>query len=92
MITITLNLVGEDELYTNLVYILPDQFETVMKAAFFQGMDIIVFRDRKEFTGSVLKQLKDTYETVYITVYCRKLVCTWFPFLALRDLVLPMFA
>ena len=31
-------------------------------------------------------------ETVYITVYCRKLVCTRFPFSALRDLVLPMFA
>lgn len=31
-------------------------------------------------------------ETVYITVYCRKLVCTRFPFSALRGLVLPMFA
>ena len=30
------------------------------------------------------------FETVYITVYCRKLVCTRFPFSALRDLVLPM--
>lgn len=53
-----------------------------------------VFRDKsilKSFSVTIAKCAAGT-ETVYITVYCRKLVCTRFPFSALRGLVLPMFA
>ncbi len=58
----TLKLIGEDGLYTNLAYLLSEQCEITTKVALFQGTDKAVFRDRKEFTGSVLKQLEDVYQ------------------------------
>lgn len=57
----TLKLVGEDGLYTNLALLLSDQCSHTIKVAVFQGRDNEVFRERKEFTGSLLKQLNDTY-------------------------------
>lgn len=63
----TLKLVGEDGLYTNLALLLSDQCQHTIKVAVFQGSDSAVFRDRKEFTGSVLKQLEDVYS--FLDVY-----------------------
>lgn len=60
----TLKLVGEDDLYTNLAYLLSDQCKTTTKVALFQGADKALFRDRKEFTGSILKQLEDVYQFI----------------------------
>ena len=57
----TLKLIGDDGLYTNLALLLSDQCETTIKVALFQGIDKELFRDRKEFTGSVLKQLEEVY-------------------------------
>lgn len=60
----TLKLIGEDGLYTNLAYLLSDQCYTTTKIALFQGTDKAIFRDRKEFTGSILKQLEDVYQFI----------------------------
>ena len=60
----TLKLIGEDGLYTNLALLLSDQCETTIKVALFQGIDKEIFRDRKEFSGSILKQLEDAYEFI----------------------------
>ena len=60
----TLKLVGEDGLYTNLALLLSDQCAHTIKVAVFQGRDSAVFRDRKEFSGSVLKQLADVYQFI----------------------------
>lgn len=60
----TLKLIGEDGLYTNLACLLSDQCQATTKVALFQGTDKAVFRDRKEFTGSVLKQLEDVYQFI----------------------------
>lgn len=60
----TLKLIGEDGLYTNLALLLSDQCETTTKVALFQGTDKEVFRDRKEFTGSIQKQLEDVYQFI----------------------------
>lgn len=60
----TLKLIGEDGLYTNLALLLSDQCETTTKVALFQGTDKEVFRDRKEFTGSILKQLEEVYQFI----------------------------
>ena len=60
----TLKLIGEDGLYTNLALLLSDQCETTKKVALFQGTDKVVFRDRKEFTGSILKQLEEVYQFI----------------------------
>jgi len=48
-------------LYTNLGLILSDQCAHTVKAAVFSDEKNTVFRDRKEFTGSVFEQLEDTY-------------------------------
>ncbi len=57
----TLKLIGRDGLYTNLALLLSDQCAHTIKAAVFQGKDNAIFRERKEFTGSLLKQLEDAY-------------------------------
>lgn len=60
----TLKLIGEDGLYTNLALLLSDQCETTTKVALFQGTDKELIRDRKEFMGSILKQLEDVYQFI----------------------------
>lgn len=60
----TLKLVGEDNLYTNLALLLSDQCETTTKIAIFQGTDKAVFRERREFEGSILKQMEDVYQFI----------------------------
>lgn len=60
----TLHLIGEDGLYTNLALLLSDQCEHTLKLAVFQGTDKAVFRDRKEFSGSILKQLDEMYAAI----------------------------
>ena len=60
----TLHLTGEDGLYTNLAFLLSDQSEVTTKVAIFQGKDKEIFRDRREFTGSILKQLEDVYQFI----------------------------
>lgn len=65
----TLHLVNEDSIYTNLGLLLSDQCVHTIKAAVFEGTDKTVFKDRREFTGSLLKQLNDVF--AYISQYNR---------------------
>lgn len=60
----TSKMTGEDGLYTNLALLLSDQCPATIKVALFQGTDKAVFRDRREFTGSVLKQLGEVFEYI----------------------------
>lgn len=60
----TLKLIGEDGLYTDLALLLSDQCETTTKVALFHGTDKESFQDRKEFKGSVLKQLEEVYQFI----------------------------
>ena len=57
----TLGLVNSDKLYTNLALLLSDQCQHSIKAAVFQGNRKTIFRDRSEFSGSIFKQLEETY-------------------------------
>ena len=50
------------QLYTNLGLLLSDQCTHSVKVAVFADKENTIFRDRKEFTGSVLKQLEDTFD------------------------------
>lgn len=63
----TLKLINQNDLYTNLAYVLSDQFEVSTKVALFEGSDKMVFRDRKEFSGSILNQMNEllTYLDFY---------------------------
>jgi ATP-dependent DNA helicase RecG len=57
----TLHLQTTDGMYTNLGLLLSDQSVHTIKLAVFEGLDKEVFKDRKEFSGSLLKQLEDAY-------------------------------
>ena len=50
-----------DDQYTNLAWILSDQCQHTTKVAVFGDEANTWFKDAKEFTGSVFKQLDDTY-------------------------------
>lgn len=58
----SLGLIGADGLYTNLGLLLSDQCPHIIKAATFSGNDQQEFQDRREFGGSLLKQINDAYE------------------------------
>lgn len=60
----TLKLIGEDHTYTNLALLLSDQCSHTIKLAVFDGTTKSDFKDRKEFTGSLLKQLEDAFEYI----------------------------
>lgn len=70
----TLKLIGEDDLYTNLALLLSDQCPVTTKTAIFQGTEKVVFRDRQEFAGSIIKQMDEVYH--YIDV-CNKTKATF---------------
>ena len=57
----TLGLINSDKLYTNLALLLSDQCQHTIKAAVFQGARKNIFRDRAEFSGSIFKQLEESY-------------------------------
>ncbi len=63
----TLHLVNEDGIYTNLGLLFSDQCTHTIKAAVFESDEKMIFRDRREFTGSLLRQLNDTFD--YISQY-----------------------
>ena len=60
----TLRLISEDSLYTNLGLLLSDQCPHVIKVAVFEGTDQNVFKDRREFSGSLTRQLDEIYEYI----------------------------
>lgn len=53
-----------DDIYTNMGLLVSDQCKHTIKFAVFQGTDKLVFKDRKEFTGSLFEQLTDAYKTI----------------------------
>ncbi|WP_110953750.1 RNA-binding domain-containing protein [Anaerosinus massiliensis] len=59
-----LGILSADDIYTNLGLLVSDQCKHAIKFAIFQGTDKLVFKDRKEFTGSLFAQLTDAYKTI----------------------------
>jgi len=62
----TLGLVSVNGIYTNLGLLLSDQAVHTIKLAVFEGFEKEVFKDRREFSGSLLKQLSDAYNVLDI--------------------------
>lgn len=60
----TLKLLDHNGIYSNLALLLSDQCVHTIKAAVFQGTDQTVFKDRREFTGSLIQQLNDVYDYI----------------------------
>lgn len=60
----TLKLIDQDGLYSNLALLLSDQCVHTIKAAVFQGTDQTIFKDRREFTGSLMQQMNEVYDFI----------------------------
>lgn len=60
----TFGIIGEDNLYTNLGLLLSDQCVHTLKIAIFEGKEKGIFKDRKEFKGSLLKQITEAFEYI----------------------------
>lgn len=60
----TLGMINADGIYTNLGLLLSEQCVHTVKAAVFEGIDQSVFRDRWEFSGSLLQQLNEVYDYI----------------------------
>ncbi|VEU58705.1 hypothetical protein [Mycoplasmopsis gallinacea] len=56
---IALSLINKDNKYNNAALLLSDQNPTISKFAVFADTKVSVFLDKKEFTGSIVKQLDD---------------------------------
>jgi len=59
---VSLGLVGLDGTYTNLALLLSEQCQHTIKLAIFEGSKKTVFKERKEFSGSLLGQVEEAYE------------------------------
>ena len=59
-----LGILSSDDIYTNLGLLVSDQCRHSIKFAIFQGNDKLVFKDRKELTGSLFTQLADAFKTI----------------------------
>lgn len=57
----TLGILSADGVYTNLGLLLSDQCPHLIKAAVFAGTNQEQFQSRREFSGSLLKQIDDAY-------------------------------
>lgn len=66
----TLGIINAEGYYTNLGLLLSDQCEHSIKCARYAGEDKLEFQDRKEFSGSLLKQIESTYE--YLSLHNEK--------------------
>ena len=59
-----LGIITGDDIYTNMGLLVSDQCKHSIKFAVFQGIDKLVFKDRKELTGSLFDQLKNAFKTI----------------------------
>lgn len=60
----TLKIVSADGIYTNLGLLLSEQCPHTIKVAVFEGINQNVFKDRREFSGSLMQQLNDVYDYI----------------------------
>ena len=60
--------------YTNLAVLLSDQCTHTIKVAVFADVQNIEFRDRKEFSGSVLKQSEDAFDYLQLNNKNRSII------------------
>ena len=91
----TLNLVNESNYYTNLALLLADECPFSIKCAIFEGNNKITFKDRKEFSGSLVKQLEETLDYLNIVnrisgkiINYKRIDIRDYPEYALREAVL----
>jgi ATP-dependent DNA helicase RecG len=57
----TLGLANSDDIYTNLALLLSEQCRHTIKAAVFQDTTQQIFKDRREYSGSLFEQINEVY-------------------------------
>jgi len=57
-------MINDEGYYTNLGLLFSEECEHSIKCALYDGNTKLEFRDRREFSGSILKQLDDAYEYI----------------------------
>lgn len=57
----TLGMVTQDGIYSNTALLLSDQCSHTIKAATFAGKDKSSFQDRRDFGGSIFRQMEEAY-------------------------------
>jgi len=57
----TLGIMNTEGIYSNVGLLLSDQCRHSIKIATFDGTNQSVLKDRREFTGSLLKQMEEVY-------------------------------
>jgi len=55
---VTLGFIDSNDTYTNLGLLFSDQCVHTIKLAFFEGVEKAVFKERREFSGSILSQIE----------------------------------
>ena len=60
----TLKIISADGVYTNLGLLLSEQCPYTIKAAVFEGTNQNIFKDRREFSGSLMQQLNEVYDYI----------------------------
>lgn len=65
----TFHLIGEDDTYSNLAFLLSEQCTHMIKLAVFEGSSKSIFKDRLELSGSLLEQIEKAFD--YIDRYNR---------------------
>ncbi len=60
----TLGIMSRDGIYTNLGLLLSEQCVHTIKAAVFEGTTQNEFKDRKEFSGSLFRQMREVYDYI----------------------------
>ena len=92
---LTLGLLNPDHIYTNLGLLLSDQCVHTIKASVFEGTEKSVFKDRREFSGSLLKQINEAYDYIDLNNKTRavfeklhRIDCKAYPEEALREALL----
>ena len=60
----TLGIMTHDGVYTNLGLLLSDQCVHTIKVVAFEGTTQQVFKDRKEFSGSLFRQMDEVYDYI----------------------------
>lgn len=63
----SLGLINSDGYFTNAALLLSDQCEHDIKCAIYDGESKTKFKSRKEFSGSILKQMEDSYEYISLS-------------------------
>ena len=60
----TLGIMSHDGVYTNLGLLLSDQCVHTIKVAVFEGKNQSQFKDRREFEGSLFRQMREVYDYI----------------------------